>query len=86
VTIGTDAMPRDAPGPVIGVAFHHLYPDIVVITYGCYPQLFTELRVSEEHAAVGQFRLDQLDGLSIASGYRRSIVERAAGHRSAARR
>lgn len=60
-------------GPILDARPHHIFPDIIVVTYGCYSKRFTSLRHGDEHTAVGRFRLDQLRALTIASAYLRSI-------------
>lgn len=64
---------RVAPGPILGAGLHHVFPDIVVIAYGCYAEPFSAIRHSDEHRAVGWFPPAELDALTIAPGYRRAI-------------
>ncbi|MGH2587623.1 MAG: NUDIX domain-containing protein [Dehalococcoidia bacterium] len=69
-------------GPILDAGPHHVYADIVVITYGCYPEPFATLRHTDEHHAVGRFTLAELEGLPMADGYRSSISTWVADPRS----
>jgi 8-oxo-dGTP pyrophosphatase MutT (NUDIX family) len=60
-------------GPLLDAAVHHVYADIIVLTYGCYAEPGAALRCSDEHQAVGWFRPDELDNLTIPAGYRHAI-------------
>lgn len=70
-------------GPILDAAPHHSFLDIVVLTYGCYPEPFSSLHCSEEHSAVGCFRFDQLPSLTMAPSYLRSIESWSRDPRSA---
>jgi 8-oxo-dGTP pyrophosphatase MutT (NUDIX family) len=47
--------------------------EVVVVTYGCRPRGEAKARISMEHKALGLFGVDELDGLNMPDGYRRSI-------------
>ena len=46
---------------------------VVIVTYGCGYDGDGDVRMSDEHSAVGLFDLAQIDGLPMPEGYRRSI-------------
>jgi len=73
---------RVEPGPVLDARPHHFHADIIVITYGCYPEPFSTLRHTDEHRAVGRFTLAELEGLTVPAGYRSSIHAWVADPRS----
>jgi 8-oxo-dGTP pyrophosphatase MutT (NUDIX family)/GNAT superfamily N-acetyltransferase len=52
--------------------------DVLIVTYGLRRADRQELRASSEHRRLGLFRLDELDGLPMPEGYRRSIRDWAA--------
>ena len=47
--------------------------EVVIVTYGVTRQAQTPFRISDEHRALGTFGLDDLLGLPMPEGYRRSI-------------
>jgi 8-oxo-dGTP pyrophosphatase MutT (NUDIX family) len=47
--------------------------EVVIVTYGCRPRGEAKTRISAEHRAFGLFGMDELDGLNMPVGYRRSI-------------
>jgi 8-oxo-dGTP pyrophosphatase MutT (NUDIX family) len=47
--------------------------DVMIVTYGTRRADDLPLRISAEHRRVGLFSLDEVDGLPIPDGYRRSI-------------
>jgi mutator protein MutT len=47
--------------------------EVVIVTYGCRYDGDGVVRMSDEHSAVGQFDLAEIDGLPMPEGYRRSI-------------
>jgi 8-oxo-dGTP pyrophosphatase MutT (NUDIX family) len=69
-------------GPILDAGPHHVYADIVVITYGCYPEPFATLRHTDEHRAVGRFTLAEFEGLPMPAAYRSSIHAWATDPRS----
>lgn len=54
---------------------HH---DVMIVTYGTRRADELPLKISTEHRGVGLFALDELDGLPMPEGYRRSIRSWAA--------
>jgi 8-oxo-dGTP pyrophosphatase MutT (NUDIX family) len=49
--------------------------DVLVITYGCFVDNQSPVRVSHEHKAAGLFFAEEIDGLVMPDGYRRSIKD-----------
>jgi 8-oxo-dGTP pyrophosphatase MutT (NUDIX family) len=47
--------------------------EVVIVTYGCRTRGEAKARVSAEHKALGLFGMEELDGLNMQDGYRRSI-------------
>jgi 8-oxo-dGTP pyrophosphatase MutT (NUDIX family) len=56
---------------------------VMIITYGVERAGVEALRLSAEHRRLGAFSLDELDGLPMPEGYRRSVRAWAAMARSA---
>ncbi|MDR3435038.1 NUDIX hydrolase [Telmatospirillum sp.] len=46
--------------------------EVVIVTYGMHRRDSGPLRISDEHTRLGLFRLDEIDGLPMPEGYRRS--------------
>jgi 8-oxo-dGTP pyrophosphatase MutT (NUDIX family) len=61
------------PGPLVTAAPHHVYPDIIVLVYGCTPVPGTALRLSHEHTEAGWFARGDMDQLPIPLTYRRAV-------------
>ncbi len=47
--------------------------EVVIVTYGCRALEGKAPRLSAEHKAVGTFAIDEIEGLNMPEGYRRSI-------------
>jgi len=47
--------------------------EVVIVTYGCRTLEGKAPRPSAEHKAVGTFAIDEIEGLNMPEGYRRSI-------------
>jgi mutator protein MutT len=64
-------------GPLLDSWVYHIAPgvDVLIVTYGCYPQSSGEAVHSAEHQAVGLFKVDQVPDLNMPQGYRDSIIE-----------
>lgn len=46
--------------------------DVVIVTYGCHLIAGGDAQLSDEHLEVGLFGIDELPGLKLPQGYRRS--------------
>lgn len=60
---------------------------VIIITYACMAPAGVgreDLKISHEHKAVGLFGLDEIDGLAMPEGYRRSIRAAARGAKGSA--
>lgn len=62
-------------GPLLDSWVYHIAPgvDVLILTYGCYPEPFSAVTHSPEHKAVGLFTLPEVQTLSMPAGYKRSI-------------
>ena len=63
-------------GALLDVRVHEVLPGrpVLIVTYACTPRPDAlEPQVSDEHRHVGLFALDELTGLALPAGYRRSI-------------
>ena len=47
--------------------------EVLIVTYGCICDAPGDIVVSHEHTAVGLFAVEEIDGLNMPEGYRRSI-------------
>ena len=47
---------------------------VFIVTYGCFLDTDSDPVLSGEHKGVGLFRADEIDGLNLPDGYRRSIA------------
>src|SRR5262249_28061884 len=47
--------------------------EVLIVTYGCRYDGGGDVRMSDEHNAVGLFDIAEIDGLPMPEGYRRSI-------------
>ncbi|MFI5778623.1 NUDIX domain-containing protein [Nocardia sp. NPDC051570] len=47
---------------------------VFIVTYGCYPDTEADPVLSHEHKEVGLFSEDQIAGLKMPDGYKRSIM------------
>jgi 8-oxo-dGTP pyrophosphatase MutT (NUDIX family) len=67
-------------GPILDSWLYHIEPvdrRVFIVTYGCAltpGQASTAPVVSDEHRQVGLFRSDEVDGLRMPAGYKRSIT------------
>jgi len=61
-------------GTILDTWVYHIADGVVVliITYGCKPKP-SEISHSSEHKAVGLFSLDEINGLNMPDGYKKSI-------------
>jgi 8-oxo-dGTP pyrophosphatase MutT (NUDIX family) len=64
-----------ALGPILDSWVYNIrgQVEVLIVTYGCICDSPGDIAISHEHKAVGLFALDQLDGLEMPEGYRRSI-------------
>ena len=72
-------------GPILDAwLYQEIVPgfDVFIVTYGCYPEPFTTITCSAEHAEAAWFALRDLDGLPLPDGYKRSIRAWAADPRA----
>lgn len=49
--------------------------DVLIVTYGCHPEPFSDIAHSSEHKALGLFRIEEIDSLNMPDGYKKSIQE-----------
>ena len=64
-------------GPILDTWMYHINvadKDVFVVTYGCCPDSDVEPVLSSEHKEVGLFTEDEVTGLNLPDGYRRSIT------------
>jgi len=64
------------PGPLLDAWVYHITSGVAVliVTYGCYATDFERIMVSYEHKALGRFAMNQVAGLNMPDGYKRSIA------------
>jgi 8-oxo-dGTP pyrophosphatase MutT (NUDIX family) len=64
-------------GPILDSWQYHIRDgvDVLIVTYGCLVDDHAPVRVSDEHREAGLFTLDEIAGLPMPDGYRRSIVD-----------
>ncbi len=62
-------------GAILDSWQYHIFEgaDVLVVTYGCHPEPFSDLWHSPEHSAVGLFRLGEVPDLKMPRGYKDSI-------------
>jgi len=62
-------------GPILDTWVYHIYEgvDVLIVTYGCYPEPFSQVTHSPEHKAVGMFTPEEITGLRMPQGYKDSI-------------
>ena len=62
-------------GPLLDSWVYHIAAgvDVLILTYGCYPEPFSAVTHSAEHKAVGLFTLPDVQTLHMPAGYKRSI-------------
>ena len=66
------------PGALLDVWVYRVRPaasetEVLIVTYGCHPEPFDEIRGSAEHREVRLVSLGDLETLAMPDGYRRSI-------------
>jgi 8-oxo-dGTP pyrophosphatase MutT (NUDIX family) len=63
-------------GPLVDCWQYHIRPgnDVVIVTYGCYVSSTHPPAVSNEHKRAGLFTPDQVPGLVMPEGYKRSVA------------
>lgn len=66
-----------AVGPILDVWQYHIRDgvDVLIVTYGCMVDTDSPVEVSSEHKEAQLFALDEVDGLPMPAGYRRSIED-----------
>ncbi|QBD75650.1 NUDIX hydrolase [Ktedonosporobacter rubrisoli] len=62
-------------GPLLDAWIYHISEgvNVLILTYGCYPEPFTRVHHSQEHKAVGLHSLPILREMRMPDGYKRSI-------------
>jgi 8-oxo-dGTP pyrophosphatase MutT (NUDIX family) len=62
-------------GPLLDSWIYHIYEgvDVLILTYGCYATPSSEITHSPEHKAVGLFGPEDVKGLIMPEGYKKSI-------------
>lgn len=62
-------------GPLLDSWVYHIAAgvDVLILTYGCYPEPFSQVTHSPEHKAVGLFTLHDVHTLPMPEGYKKSI-------------
>lgn len=63
-------------GPLLDCWQYHIRPgsDVVIVTYGCYVRSTEPPAVSNEHKRAGLFTQEQVPGLVMPDGYKRSVA------------
>ena len=64
-------------GPLLDSWVYHIAKgvDVLIVTYGCYPESLGEVVHSAEHKAVGLFTAVEVPGLNMPQGYKDSIAD-----------
>ena len=68
---------RVEPGPILDAWLYHVFEgqDVFIVTYGCHSEAATGPPVlSAEHAEVRLFSENEVPGLQMPTGYKRSIA------------
>jgi len=62
-------------GPIIDSWVYSIAPtvDVLIVSYGCFAESETAIRLSDEHREHGLFSSDELAELELPNGYRRTI-------------
>jgi 8-oxo-dGTP pyrophosphatase MutT (NUDIX family) len=62
-------------GPILDSWVYRIGPgvDVLIVSYGCFPEPQGRIRNSTEHKAVGYFSPEEIDGLNMPEGYKHSI-------------
>ena len=62
-------------GPLLDSWVYHIAAgvDVLILTYGCYPEPFSTVTHSPEHKAVGLFTVPEVHTLPMPTGYKKSI-------------
>jgi 8-oxo-dGTP pyrophosphatase MutT (NUDIX family) len=65
-----------SPGPLLDCWQYHirLGADVVIVTYGCYVHSTHPPVISNEHKRAGLFAQEQVPGLVMPDGYKRSVA------------
>jgi 8-oxo-dGTP pyrophosphatase MutT (NUDIX family) len=63
-------------GPILDCWQYHIREgrDVVIVTYGCYVRTAAAPVVSSEHKRAGLFTPDEVPGLTMPQGYKRSVA------------
>jgi len=64
-------------GPILDTWMYYIEvaaKNVFIVTYGCHPDTDAAPVLSHEHKQVGLFTEDEVDGLTMPEGYRRSIT------------
>ncbi|MFE3191594.1 NUDIX domain-containing protein [Nocardia sp. NPDC059240] len=64
-------------GPILDSWMYYINEvekNVFIVTYGCYPDTDAEPVLSHEHKEVGLFAEDEIAGLNMPDGYKRSIM------------
>src|SRR5215469_12239739 len=63
-------------GPILDSWQYHIREgcDVVIVTYGCHVQTTAAPTVSSEHKRAGLFTRDEVPGLAMPDGYKRSVA------------
>jgi len=74
--IGEESGWAVSAGPLLDCWQYHIRAgaDVVIVTYGCYVHSTHPPVVSDEHKRVGLFTLEQVPGLVMPDGYKRSVA------------
>jgi 8-oxo-dGTP pyrophosphatase MutT (NUDIX family) len=74
--IGEEAGWQVTAGPLLDCWQYHIRPgsDVVIVTYGCYVHSTVPPVISNEHKRAGLFTPDQVPGLVMPEGYKRSVA------------
>ncbi|MBD2341567.1 NUDIX domain-containing protein [Calothrix sp. FACHB-156] len=62
-------------GSLLDTWIYHISEEaiVLIITYGCYPESFSQMTYSLEHKDVGLFTLEEVNILKMPQGYKKSI-------------
>jgi ADP-ribose pyrophosphatase YjhB (NUDIX family) len=74
--IGEESGWEVSAGPILDCWQYHIREgrDVVIVTYGCYVASTAAPVVSSEHKRAGLFTADEVPGLVMPDGYKRSIA------------
>lgn len=62
-------------GPLVDAWVYHIHEgiDVLIITYGCYSEWSKQPTISLEHKEAAFLETDDLEGIKMPDGYKRSI-------------